>query len=149
MPIGGPNRECTQMNVSVNEIVAHSHFEMVGGEPAVDRIVESFYEHMATLPQAAGILALHPRDLSATKALLKKYLTEWLGGPKLYSHERGHPRLRLRHAPFRIGVSERDAWMACMGAALDEVVASTRLRDLLLKQLFQVADWMRNSDVGL
>lgn len=135
------------MNLNVQ--LAPSHFELVGGQPAVDQIVESFYRHMATRPQAATILALHPPDLNGTKVVLKKYLAEWLGGPNLYSRERGHPRLRMRHMPFRIGIAERDAWMACMQAALEEVIGSARLRDLLLQQLFKAADWMRNSDASL
>ncbi len=133
--------------MSLKDQLAPSHFERIGGQAAVDRIVESFYRHMTTLPEAAGILALHRPDLSAVKAVLKKYLAEWLGGPNRYSAERGHPRLRMRHQPFRIGIAERDAWMLCMGAALEEVVGSARLRELLLQQLFKVADWMRNSDV--
>ena len=127
--------------------LAVSHFELVGGQPAVDQIVDSFYRHMAARPEAATILALHPADLSATTLVFKKYLTEWLGGPNRYSQERGHPRLRMRHQPFRIGAAERDAWMLCMRAAVEEVVGSPRLRELLLLQLFKVADWMRNSDI--
>ncbi len=128
------------------EPVAQSHFELMGGQAAVDRLVESFYRRMDTLPVAATIRALHPPDLSGSKAVLKKYLAEWLGGPSLYSQERGHPRLRMRHLPFRIGVPERDAWMHCMRGAMEEVVGSERLRESLLEKLFKTADWMRNSD---
>ena len=133
--------------MNLNDLLAPSHFERIGGQPAVDRIVDSFYRHMTTLPEAATLLALHPPDLSATRVLLKKYLAEWLGGPKRYSQERGHPRLRMRHQPFRIGIAERDAWMLCMRAAMEEVIGSARLREMLLQQLFKVADWMRNSDI--
>jgi hemoglobin len=132
--------------MNANELLATSHFERVGGQPAVDRIVESFYRRMDTLPQAATIRALHPPDLSGSRTVLKKYLAEWLGGPSLYSQERGHPRLRMRHLPFRIGKAERDAWMLCMRGALEEVVGSERLRELLLQLLFKTADWMRNDD---
>jgi hemoglobin len=132
--------------MNANEQLAQSHFELVGGQTAVDRIVESFYRRMDTLPEAQTIRALHPPDLSGSKTVLKKYLAEWLGGPDLYSRERGHPRLRMRHLPFRIGAAERDAWLLCMRGALEEVVASHRLRDLLLQLLFKTADWMRNSD---
>lgn len=76
-------------------------------------------------------------------------LFDFVGGPNLYSRKRGHPRLRLRHLPFRIGIGARDAWMACMQAAREEVIGSARLRDLLLHQLFKVADSMRNSDASL
>ena len=60
--------------------------------------------------------------------VLKKYLGEWLGGPKLYSTERGHPMLRARHLPFAIGVAERDAWLLCMNGALDETIADEAAR---------------------
>ncbi len=121
-----------------------SHFEQIGGQAAVDRLVEAFYLRMDTLPEAQGIRALHPPDLSPTIAILKKYLAEWLGGPKRYSEERGHPRLRMRHMPFKIGIAERDAWLLCMQGAMEEVIGSARLRELLMQQLFKVADWMRN-----
>jgi hemoglobin len=123
-----------------------SHFDLVGGQPAVDQIIDAFYRRMDTLPEARTIRALHPPDLSETRIVLKKYLAEWLGGPQLYSQERGHPRLRMRHLPFPIGAPERDAWILCMSGALEEVVASEELRTVLLKQLFKTADWMRNSD---
>lgn len=125
-----------------------SHFDTIGGQPVVDRIVDEFYRRMDVLPEAAGIRALHPPDLRDTKVVLKKYLGEWLGGPKLYSEERGHPRLRMRHLPFPIGAAERDAWMLCMTGAMEAVVTSEELRAQLLQQLFKLADWMRNADVG-
>lgn len=127
---------------------AQSNYQRIGGQEAVDRIVDAFYRRMDTLPEAATIRALHPQNLDDTRTVLKKYLGEWLGGPKRYSEERGHPRLRMRHMPFRIGAAERDAWMLCMQGALEEVVPSDELRSSLLQQLFKLADWMRNSDVG-
>ncbi len=130
-------------------IILESNFERVGGQPAVDRIVDAFYRRMDSLPEAAAIRSLHPSDLTETKIVLKKYLGEWLGGPKQYSSERGHPKLRMRHQPFRIGDAERDAWLLCMGGALEEVVPSPSLRKLLFDQLGKVADWMRNDPVAL
>jgi hemoglobin len=126
---------------------APSAFEIVGGQAAIDRIVDLFYEHMESLPEAATIRALHPADLSAIRRVLKRYLAEWLGGPRLYSQERGHPRLRARHLPFSIGAPERDAWMLCMRQALEEVIDSQAVREALLGELFKVADWMRNRDL--
>lgn len=66
-----------------------------------------------------------------------------MGGPPLYSQERGHPRLRMRHLGFKIGEAERDAWLACMRGALEEVIADAPLRELL-EAFFKLADWMRN-----
>lgn len=87
---------------------------------------------------------MHADDLTSVKEVLKRYLGEWLGGPKLYSQERGHPRLRQRHMHFRIGTDERDAWMLCMQGALDEVVADVSLRSHLSQSFFKLADWVRN-----
>ena len=85
------------------------HFELLGGEAAVVKLVDAFYGHMDSRPDAAGIRAMHGRDLTSVKAVLVLYLCEWLGGPQNYSARRGHPRLRMRHAGFAIGQAERDA----------------------------------------
>lgn len=81
-------------------VVTVSMFERIGGPVVIDRLVESFYRRMDALPEAAGIRAMHADDLTSTKQVLKRYLTEWTGGPKLYSPEKGHPRLRQRHMGF-------------------------------------------------
>ncbi|RQM44596.1 group II truncated hemoglobin [Paraburkholderia tropica] len=124
---------------------ATTHFESIGAEPAVTRIVDAFYRQMDTRPEAREIRAMHGPDLAPVKAVLVRYLCEWLGGPKHYSAERGHPRLRMRHAAFAIGAAERDAWLACMHAALDETGIDPAMRDTLMQAFFRTADWMRNN----
>lgn len=119
-------------------------FERIGGAIAIDRLVEAFYRRMDGEPSAAVIRAMHPGDLGPTKQILKRYLTEWTGGPKLYSPEKGHPRLRQRHLPFRIGDAERDAWLLCMRGALAEIIADAGARGELDHALTGLADWMRN-----
>ena len=119
-------------------------FERIGGQPAVDRIIDVFYDRMDTLPEASVIRKLHPDDLGPIRTVLKKYLAEWLGGPPVYSQERGHPRLRARHLPFSIGDEERDAWMFCMRGAMNEVVTDAVAREWILQKLGPLADWMRN-----
>jgi len=119
-------------------------FARLGGAATIDALVEAFYARMDSLPQARTIRAMHADDLSEIKAVLKRYLTEWLGGPRLYSQERGHPRLRMRHFGFAIGEAERDAWMTCMQGALEAVVADEALRADLTSAFFKLADWMRN-----
>jgi hemoglobin len=121
------------------------HFDLLGGRDGVTRLVDAFYRQMDTRADARGIRAMHAPDLASTKAVLVLYLCEWLGGPKDYSAERGHPRLRMRHAGFAIGVAERDAWLACMAAALDEVGAAPHLQRELMAAFFKTADWMRNT----
>ena len=128
------------------EVIAEvlTPFTRIGGAPTVDRLVEAFYARVDTLPEARTIRAMHAEDLSSTKEVLKRYLGEWLGGPPLYSRERGHPRLRMRHLGVRIGEAERDAWLLCMRGALDEAVADPPLREQLFQSFAKLADWMRN-----
>ena len=99
--------------------MSQTHFEQIGGEEKVRALVDRFYDLMATLPEAAGILALHPPDLTSSREKLFLFLVGWLGGPPLYVQRYGHPRLRARHLPFPIGESERDQWLLCMRQALD------------------------------
>jgi len=122
----------------------NSVFARIGGADAVDRLVETFYHNMDTLPAAQGIRAMHAQDLGPTRAVLKLYLSEWLGGPKDYSARKGHPRLRSRHMRLRIGPVERDAWMLCMNGALDTTIEDANLRERLRQDLAKLADWMRN-----
>ena len=137
----------------MNDVVANhsltppapSHFEMLGGKPGVVRLVQCFYCHMDTRADARTVRAMHASDLASTQEVLVLYLCEWLGGPKDYSAQRGHPRLRMRHQGFAIGVPERDAWLTCMAAALDDVDAPRALRDALMNAFFKTADWMRNT----
>jgi hemoglobin len=121
-----------------------SPFEAIGGAATIDRLVEAFYARMDSLPEAATIRSLHAPDLDPVKEVLKRYLGEWLGGPPLYSAERGHPRLRQRHMGFPIGEAERDAWLLCMRGALDETIADARVREAIYERMAGLADWMRN-----
>jgi hemoglobin len=121
-----------------------SMFERIGGALTIDRLVEGFYRRMDVLPEAKGIRAMHAANLEPTKNVLKRYLCEWMGGPKLYSAEKGHPRLRQRHMGFKIGELERDAWLLCMKGALEESVAEVEARQEIYGLLAKLADWMRN-----
>ena len=121
-----------------------SIFDRIGGSATIDRLVESFYARMDALPEAMPARSVHPQDLTKTKDVLKRYLTEWTGGPKLYSVEKGHPRLRQRHMHVAIGDAERDAWLLCMRGALGEIVTDAVARQELDLALSRLADWMRN-----
>jgi hemoglobin len=127
-----------------DDIQPRTAFDLLGGQPVIDRLVDDFYDRMESLPQAQGIRAMHAADLGPMRELLKKYLSEWLGGPKRYSSERGHPMLRARHLPFRIGLAERDAWMLCMNQALDAMLCEPEVREHIRAALANLADWMRN-----
>lgn len=125
---------------------AVSMFERIGGAPTIERLVDAFYARMDTLPEARTIRAMHAPDLGPVKEVLRRYLGEWMGGPKRYSAERGHPRLRQRHMGFPIGNEERDAWLLCMRGALDETVADVAAREEIYGLLARLADWMRNQE---
>jgi len=112
----------------VTDLRANPHLDRLGGPAAVARLVDAFYAAMDRLPEARTIRAMHEPDLGPTKAVLVMYLTEWLGGERLYSDRRGPPRLGRVHAPFRIDAAAADAWMACMRAALAEVCTDDTLR---------------------
>jgi len=123
-----------------------TYFSLTGGAAAVALLVEEFYRRMDSIPEARTIRAMHLADLTPTKAILKDYLGEWLGGPALYSQKRGHPRLRMRHMRFAIGPAERDAWMTCMLGALHAAVADESHRAGIEQKLYQLADWVRNDE---
>lgn len=121
-----------------------SHYERIGGEATVRRLVRRFYQLMDELPESYGIRKLHPADLKTSEEKLFMFLSGWMGGPQLYVEKFGHPRLRQRHIHFPIGDAERDQWMLCMTRALREVVEDEALRGELQAALYKVADFMRN-----
>lgn len=119
-------------------------YEQLGGAAPLRDLVARFYRYMDELPEAQGIRALHQPQLANAEYKLFKFLSGWLGGPNLYWEEYGHPRLRMRHFPFAIGVHERDQWLACMGRALDDTVAAPELRQRLFRAFAQTAQHMIN-----
>jgi hemoglobin len=123
-------------------------FNQVGGELRLRTLVDAFYGFMDSLPEASGIRAMHPQDLTESGDKLFKFLVGWTGGPPLYVQEYGHPRLRARHLPFSIGIEERDQWMLCMERALCQTVADEGCREGLRSRLSELADFMRNKDVA-
>ncbi|VAZ98360.1 Group 2 truncated hemoglobin GlbO [Mycobacterium pseudokansasii] len=110
-----------------------SFYDAVGGAKTFDAIVSRFYEQVA---EDEILRPLYPeKDLSGAEARLRMFLEQYWGGPRTYSEQRGHPRLRMRHMPFRITPIERDAWLRCMHTAVASIDAQTlddeRRRDLL------------------
>lgn len=127
----------------------NTHFARIGGQAQIVRLVDAFYRAMDTMPAAQAIRAMHEPDLGATKAVLVKYLSEWMGGPKHYTPDRGAPMLRRRHQPFAIDAAARDAWMLCMRQALEVVCPDDfALRAELDAAFYKVADFIRNTDDG-
>ena len=99
-------------------------FERVGGEPFFTELIDRFYLGVAGDPL---LRPLYPDDLTESQRHLALFLVQYWGGPSTYNQERGHPRLRMRHAPFVIGPAERDAWLRHMRNAVDHMAQSTAL----------------------
>ncbi len=117
-------------------------YEAIGGEPTFRRIVGRFYDEVALDPV---LRALYPEeDLGPAEHRLRLFLVQYWGGPTTYSDERGHPRLRMRHAPFAIGVRERDAWLRAMRVAVDAAGLAEPHRERLWGYLESTANHMIN-----
>jgi len=123
-----------------------SPYQWIGGEEKVRALVERFYDLMDLEPAYADLRAVHGSDLSKARQHLFWFLCGWLGGPQHYTDRFGHPRLRMRHMPFPIGLKERDQWLACMDQAMGETGVDAVLRQRLKDSFFQTADWMRNTN---
>ena len=119
-------------------------FEALGGESQVEALVERFYDLMQLDPAYTALRAVHGPDLAQARQKLTWFLCGWLGGPQHYTERFGHPRLRMRHMPYTIGILERDQWLACMDQAMAEVGMAEAVRLRLRDSFFQTADWMRN-----
>lgn len=92
-------------------------YDVVGGEQTFRRIVSRFYQGVADDPL---LKEMYPDDLDASADRLRMFLEQYWGGPRTYSEQRGHPRLRMRHATFRIDAHARDVWLGHMRTAVDE-----------------------------
>ena len=122
-------------------------FAWIGGESQVHALVDRFYDLMDLEPGYAALRAAHGTELVNAREKLKMFLTGWMGGPQRYTEQFGHPRLRMRHMPFSIGIAERDQWVACMDQAMQETAVDEALRTRLKESFMQTADWMRNRGV--
>jgi hemoglobin len=117
-------------------------YEAVGGEETFRRLVHRFYEGVAADPL---LRPLYPEeDLGPAEERLRLFLIQYWGGPRTYGERRGHPRLRMRHAPFPIGTPERDAWLAHMRVAVDELELPEQLEKMLWDYLVMAANSMIN-----
>lgn len=123
-----------------------THYQRIGGEDVIRRLVDRFYDLMDEDPDYYGIRKLHGKDLSESRSKLFMFLSGWTGGAQLYTEKFGHPRLRQRHMPFAIGESERDQWMGCMVRAMDDVGVDEKLRQELTAAFWKTADFMRNKE---
>lgn len=112
------------------------------GEELLNKLVDSFYRRVGQHPDLTPIF---PDDLTETARKQKQFLTQYLGGPALYSAEHGHPMLRARHLPFEITESRAKAWLICMNEAMDEVGLEGPMRKDFFSRLVLTANHMINS----
>jgi hemoglobin len=148
-PRGGPRRTIPvggQRNASGEAVPVVNIYDALGGQPFFDELVERFYRRVAL---DMVLRPLYPDDLTDPQRHLALFLGQYWGGPTTYSDERGHPRLRMRHAPFVIGPAERDAWLRHMSAALDSLVVERDIHPVvearLLEYFAMAADGMINT----
>ncbi len=120
-------------------------YERVGGEPFFVDLVDRFYVGVAGDPL---LRPLYPDDLTESSRHLALFLMQYWGGPSTYGEERGHPRLRMRHAPFVVGPAERDAWLRHMLAALLELQSASRVTDADALELRDYLEMAANSLVN-
>jgi hemoglobin len=124
-------------------VVSTDFFERAGGEQTFRSLVRRFYAGVAADPV---LRPLYPeQDLEPAADRLALFLIQYWGGPGTYSQNRGHPRLRMRHAPFVIGTAERDAWLRHMREALDSLDLPEDVATELWNYLRMAAESMRNS----
>ena len=120
-------------------------FDWIGGEGPVKALTERFYDLMDLEPTYRALRAVHGSELVNARQKLFWFLCGWLGGPQHYTERFGHPALRARHMPFKIGILERDQWLACMDQAMGEIGVPDDLRARLRESFYKTADWMRNT----
>lgn len=118
------------MGGSIGTVLNRSVYELAGGEKTFRLLVERFYARVA---EDEVLRAVYPEeDLSGAAERLTLFLIQYWGGPSMYSELRGHPRLRLRHQPFAIGLKEREAWLGQMTAAVESLDLAPAVRKALL-----------------
>ena len=121
-----------------------SLYEAAGGMPFFEALIDRFYEGVAADPDLRPI---YPEpDLAGARHRLTLFLAQYWGGPTTYDLERGHPRLRMRHAPFAIGPAQRDAWLGHMRAAIASVAPPLEIAARLEAYFGMAAEAMRNRD---
>ena len=117
----------------------------VGGEQFFTDLVDHFYLGVAGDPL---LRPLYPDDLFESKYHLALFLMQYWGGPPTYNEQRGHPRLRMRHAPFVIGPAERDAWLRHMRDAVEHMAQTAGLTDADADELRAYFDMAAHSLVN-
>lgn len=136
---GGSQDEAQDVPYGTGE----ASFRAAGEYEGVKRLVDAFYDEMERAPEAAVIRAMHPRDLTVARDKLTRFLCGWLGGPKLFSQKYGPIAIPRAHAHLDIGYPERDAWLGCMKAAIEQQPYTPAFKTYLFEQLCVPAERSR------
>lgn len=120
-------------------------YKAAGELPGLIKLVDAFYDHMESLPEARKILHMHPADLALSRKKLAFFLSGWLGGPKLYSENFGGINIPLAHKHLPIGYEERDAWIICMQKAVAQQPYEESFKSYLIDQLRVPAERIRSA----
>jgi hemoglobin len=140
----GSSQNCLIKNKIINMSQEKTTYELIGGAEKLRELVDRFYDLMDLEENYQGIRLMHPADSTSSREKLFMFLSGWMGGPDLFVEQYGHPRLKARHLPFSIGISERDQWLQCMRQAMKDVGINGILFERLMQSFFTTADWMRN-----
>ena len=136
----------TDQQQPAEEAPAQTPYERMGGAETFRAIVKRFYEAVQRTPD---LHAMYPEeDLGPAEDRLRMFLEQYWGGPTTYSEQRGHPRLRMRHQPFKVTPAQRDNWLACMHEAIGSVEMDKQSRDELWTYMVTAADAMINAFEG-
>ena len=118
-------------------------YDAVGGAPTFERLVAAFYRGVA---QDEPLRALYPEaDLAAAERRLRMFLEQYFGGPRTYSEERGHPRLRMRHVPYAVTLDMRDRWLRHMLDALESLDLPDAHAEAMREYFVRAADMLVNA----
>lgn len=115
-------------------------FETIG-EARLHQLIDAFYDKVSRHPD---LFPIFPKDLTETARKQKQFMTQYLGGPPLYTEEHGHPMLRARHLPFEITETRARAWLSCMNEAMDDIGLDGMIREAFFSKLILTAQHMIN-----
>ncbi len=118
-------------------------YEYLGGMAAFERLVDAFYERVE---KSTVLRPLYPESLDEPREHMALFLAQYWGGPRTYSDTRGHPRLRMRHNPFRIGAKERNAWVECMLGAIADTDVPEPARTAMVNYFEDAATFLINDE---
>ena len=119
-------------------------YELAGGDAPFRKLIDAFYRRVEGEPL---LRPMYPADLAASREHLFLFVSQYFGGPPRYNGLRGHPRLRVRHAPFTIGQAERDTWVRHMRAAIEEAGFAEPARAALIDYFERAATFLINNQM--